>query len=77
VADAPLQGRSAVFAQLVTLYGAGGLHNDVLHTATMIAQRLESKTVYPTWFQRLFLGTSAFIVVMEAVFVFWPVQYTI
>jgi hypothetical protein len=77
VADAPVQGRGAVFAQLVALYGVGGLHNDLLLVATMLAQRLETETSYLTWFQRLFLGASAFIVIVEAVFVFSPAQYTV
>ena len=77
VANAPLEDRGAVSTQLAALYSVGGLHNDLLLSATMIAQRLETDTAYFAWLQRLLLAASAFIVIVEAVFVFWPAQYTV
>jgi diguanylate cyclase (GGDEF)-like protein len=77
VANAPLEDRGAVSTQLAALYSVGGLHNDLLLSATMIAQRLEADTAYFAWLQRLLLAASAFIVIVEAVFVLWPAQYTV
>ncbi len=69
--------RDDTLQQMQNLYHTGGLHTDLLMAATTIAQRLEVETAYFTNLQRLLLGASAFILFVEAVFVFWPAQYIV
>lgn len=77
ISNAPAVDGNLAFTELRNLYQTGGLHDDLLMAATLIAQWLEAETAYFTTLQRLFLGASAFVVVAEAIFVFWPAQYTV
>jgi diguanylate cyclase (GGDEF)-like protein len=77
ISNTPAVDSNLAFAELRDLYQAGGLHDDLLMTATLIAQWLEAETAYFTTLQRLFLGASAFVILAEAIFVFWPAQYTV
>ena len=73
----PTDTSSETWQQMHALYDTGGLLNDLLMAATLIAKQLEAETIFFARLQRLLLGASALVVLAEAIFVFWPAQYAV
>ena len=73
-AEGPAESRAQTNAQMRTLYGAGGVHDGLLRTATLVAEYVETKARYFTALQKSMLAASAFVLLAEAIFIFLPAQ---
>ncbi len=73
----PTDTRGVTLQQMHALYDPGGLLDDLLMVAPLIAKQLEAETAFFTQLQKLLFGVSALVVLIEALFVFWPAQYAV
>ena len=63
--------------QLREVYSAGGLHDGLLLTATLIAEQVKNEATRFTTWQHIILILSGLVLVAEALFIFLPAQIAV
>lgn len=76
-ANNPQEGRGVAARRLQDLYYVRGLRADLREATVLFSNHVEQQSAYFAQLQRTLLLASALVLIVEAIFVFWPAQYTV